>query len=579
MTKQDRTDQDTDQPHVYHRSFQANERNSITVICAKVQANSLVLDLGAGSGVIGQYLSTKNCIVDGIDLNLKQTDHAAHYRSLQSADLETQALSELITEQYDVIICADILEHLRNPRQLLDQLNRFLKSDGRVILSVPNVAHISLVSDLVEGAFEYRSEGLLDNTHVRFFTRRSLKNLLHQSGLGIIAIEQIELDPRETEFEQYPDRFPPKLFNLLVSRADALTYQFIVEATWNDIVKETLDETAQPSTDPQVTLSYAVQLFWRAQHQDYDYQRSVTAIGRIGEEQQQLLLEIPAMTQTCGALRLDVADRCGYVRIDDIKLCNPAGIVIWEWSGDADELFSLGHRQDIEIAKLDQGQSGAVILAGSDESFFELPIHGHLLKEITNGGSLQLTQSFPMSADYLVLAPRLSALAQRQVEQIDELKQMIASRDCELAIHDATIQSHQASPEQREQIITAKQRQIEELKHLCELQSRQIEEREQLIDERDRWLTEKQDRAERQYNKVAELETLMKQHHLEITQKTNEFESREQSIQQQLQTRDESIQTLTTELETLQQQIEEYKSIQFWLQRPFKFLRNRMLDK
>ncbi len=580
MTEQNSSNVKTVNQHAYYRTFDAKDRNSVTTICDKVPAGSLVLDLGAGSGIIGKYLSTeKKCTVDGIDINLEQVEHAACYRKIQSANLEAQLISELISDQYDIIICADLLEHLRNPQQLLVQLKDYLKQDGRIILSVPNVAHIGLVCDLIEGAFEYRSEGLLDNTHVRFFTRHSLKNLLSESGLGIKTIEEIELDPRETEFNSHPYGFSPELMHLLISRADALTYQFIIEASFDDEIAENLVEEKHTETLSPVSLSYSVQLFWRTENEEYDTQQSVTAVGRIGKEIQQFELKIPEMGHPCSALRLGVADRPGYTRIETIKLCNASGAVVWEWDGNADTLLSLGSRQEIEIADLRDSQSGVVVLVGTEDSYFELPVPTNLLEEISSGGSLQLTQSFPMSADYLALTPRLSELTRLQVEQIDELKKLVALRDSELVVRDATIKAHQSSPEEREQLIIDQQHQIEELKHLSELQAQQIQEREQLIDERDKWLIEKQDRAERQYEKMEELELLMKQHNIDITRRTSNVEFREQSIDQQLQIRDDSINSLTAEIGELEKQLEHHMSLQFWLQRPFVFLRDTLLNK
>ena len=569
-----------DKTHNYYRTFDAKDRNSMTAICQRVNTSSLVLDLGAGCGAIGEYLATeKNCTVDGIDLHLEQTQQTNHYRTIHSANLETEPLSKRLSDQYDTIICADLIEHLRNPQQLLVQLKDYLKPDGRLLLSVPNVAHIALICDLIEGAFEYRSEGLLDNTHVRFFTRHSLVNLLHNSGLGIVSIDQIELDPRHTEFDFHPDSFPPKLFNLLASRADALTYQFIIEASFDTSIEDSQFADEQQHTQLPVSLCYATQLYWRKEHQDYANSRSVTTIGHIGEESQQLSLEIPVLDYACNALRLDIADRPGYVNIEDIKLCNTSGAVVWQWDGQANTLLSLGNRQNVEIANLSEDASRVVVLTSGEDSYFELPIPVHLLEELTNGGSLELTQSFPMSTDYMALAPRLLDISNRQTEEIDQMKQLIELRDSELAVRDATITAHQSSPTEREQLIIKQQHQIEEFKHLTELQAHQIQEREQLIHERDKWLAEKQDRAEKQYEKMQELEALMKKHNIDITRKTSNVEFREQSVDQQLQIRDDSIDKLGREIDDLQHQLEYHLSINFWLQRPLIYIRDRFFNK
>ncbi len=580
MVEDNNSNQTGKEQHAYYRTFDAKSKNSITAISQKIQPASLVLDLGAGSGLLGEYLSTeKNCIVDGIDLNLQQTKSSKYYRNLHSANLTTQPLATLLSDQYDVIVCADLLEHLTAPQQLLLQLKDFLKTDGRLLLSVPNVAHIGLVSDLIEGAFEYRSEGLLDSTHLRFFTRYSLKKLLQDCGLVIGSIESIELDPRETEFVSSTNAFAPKLLDLLVSRADALTYQFIVEAQFDD--QPTVNQTDEDQSDnlTSVSLSYVTQLFWRSEKQDFTQSRSVSAIGRIGEEKQTLTLQIPVLEQTCIALRVELADRPGYVRIDTIKLYDDTGHLVWGWDGNTEKLLSLGVHDNVEIANLPQDLSAAVVLIGAIDGYFELPIPAYLLEDISNGASLELTQSFPMSADYLALSPRLTEISQSQRQQINELKHLVSVRDSELAVRDVTIQAHTGTPAECEKLIVDQQHQIEELKHLTELQTQQISQREQWIDERDQWLLEKQDKAEEQYQKILEMEALMKEHNIDITRRTSSVEFREQAIGQQIQIRDDSIGTLASQIEELHEQLDYHLSMRFWLKRPIIYLRDSFFNK
>jgi len=85
--------------------------------------------------------------------------------------------------QFDVIVYGDILEHLRNPMEVIKGLNRSLRPDGRVIVSVPNFAHLWVRLNLLAGRFEYADRGILDRTHLRFFTVRSFKRFLEEAGL------------------------------------------------------------------------------------------------------------------------------------------------------------------------------------------------------------------------------------------------------------------------------------------------------------------------------------------------------------------------------------------------------------
>ena len=571
---------DSDSRHIYQRTDVSGERNSIQVICDKVQPECLVLDLGSGSGLLGQYLHTqKHCIVDGIDQYPEQAGDSAHYRNLLRADLETVELATLVSDEYDVIVCADLIEHLKQPEKLLGQLNELLKPDGRLVLSIPNVAHIALVSDLIEGIFEYRQEGLLDATHLRFYTRASLSRMLSTCGIAINDIDTIELDPRETEFEYCPDSFSPGLYDLLASRADSLTYQFIVDAEFDQNRAEQYQETKPSAGESPVHLSFLTQLYWRSGTDDYSDARSESAIGKIGEEKQHIVFSLPKMPNGCAALRLDITDRPGYVRIESIRLLSPIDTLLWQWEGDAQSLFAFGHRQGVGVADNTSAEHGVVVLANSAEGFFELPIPASVLNDFTDGGTLEVVQSFPMSADYMALSPRLTEIYDRQTQQIDHLTKRIETLNSQLALSDAKRKSQDSNPGQREELIINQQHEIEELKHLTELQIQQILEREQLIEERDHWLLEKQDRAERQYQKMQHMEDLMKKHHIDITQRTSQVESREQTIGQELQTRDDSITDLHREIESLQERLQYQMSMTFWLSRPLIFVRDRFFNK
>ena len=86
---------------------------------------------------------------------------------------------------FDAIVCADILEHLREPDRLLRQARAWLAPEGRLIASIPNVRHHSVVRSLLEGNWTYESAGLLDRTHLRFFTRREIEKLFYRAGFAI----------------------------------------------------------------------------------------------------------------------------------------------------------------------------------------------------------------------------------------------------------------------------------------------------------------------------------------------------------------------------------------------------------
>jgi 2-polyprenyl-3-methyl-5-hydroxy-6-metoxy-1,4-benzoquinol methylase len=166
-------------------------RTSLRQIAGWVRPASSVLDIGCGPGILGRYLTTTlNCRVDGIEHNSAAAQIATPwYRRLIVADLEQAILTDLFPgERYDYVICADVLEHLRNPGHILTQAMMLLAANGRFLLSIPNVAYAGLIAELLAGEFRYRPLGLLDETHLRFFTRKSLERWLSAHQLSWILL-------------------------------------------------------------------------------------------------------------------------------------------------------------------------------------------------------------------------------------------------------------------------------------------------------------------------------------------------------------------------------------------------------
>ena len=406
--------------HRYHRMVDPERDDSLAKIARLVTPGSKVLDLGTGNGALGQYLSSeRNCSVDGIEFSGERAKRAApHYRKLHVADLESVKLKPLLSEDYyDYIVCADILEHLRDPGRLLDQLSSLLAQDGSILLSVPNVAHMGLVADLLAGEFQYRSEGLLDETHLRFFTRKSLLELLSSHGLTPIKLDRV-LDLENSEYRsRHLQAFPPRIKSYLRALPESLTYQFIVEVVPNSgrhSEREGLTDRAI-RTDPFMPeLRYSVELFWREEHSDFDESRSSLVFADMGVERQEIEIEIPALPGALGGLRLDPSDRPGLMRLYSISLYDPQGGAVWVWDGKASILEGAGNPYQIVFADRNDGIEGIAVLLAGDDPRFELPVPEKRLGRLSQGGVCKISVSWPESADYLALVQRFPDLQRYQ---------------------------------------------------------------------------------------------------------------------------------------------------------------------
>ena len=216
--------------HLYRRAIVADSDDSLSVIAQLIAPGQTILDLGMGTGDLGQLLWQRDSIVvDGVTLNQAEADIArAWYRQAVVADLDRDSLGDIFAGQhYDCIVCADVLEHLNAPQDLLAQCKALLNPGGRLITSGPNAGYCGLVAELMQGDFRYRQEGLLDKTHLRFFTRKSLQRFFDEQGWVTQSVQTIQRNLLASEFRVAFDSLPPAVARHLLATRDALTYQFI----------------------------------------------------------------------------------------------------------------------------------------------------------------------------------------------------------------------------------------------------------------------------------------------------------------------------------------------------------------
>lgn len=147
-----------------------------------VPENSKVLDLGAEGNYINE-LKRKKCNVTGIGFSEIPLEIKNQYDKFLMENLEEKDWElKLKGEKFDVIILADVIEHLKKARQLISSLKDFLKPEGFVVASTPNIAHFSVRLLLLFGFFPYGERGILDKTHLHFYTLSSFRKLFEREG-------------------------------------------------------------------------------------------------------------------------------------------------------------------------------------------------------------------------------------------------------------------------------------------------------------------------------------------------------------------------------------------------------------
>jgi 2-polyprenyl-3-methyl-5-hydroxy-6-metoxy-1,4-benzoquinol methylase len=216
----------------YQRDIDLDSESTHARVVRLVGTGRRVLELGPASGHMSRVLRDQGCSVVGIEVDPEMASVASEYcERMIVGDLDTLDLdAELGPDRFDVIVAADVLEHLKDPRSSLRRLREFLSPEGFFVISLPNVAHGSVRLALLEGRFPYQRVGLLDETHLRFFTRESIDELLDESELGAAEIyrQQLNLDASEVPFDA--GAVPAEVLQALNRDPDARTYQFVIKA-------------------------------------------------------------------------------------------------------------------------------------------------------------------------------------------------------------------------------------------------------------------------------------------------------------------------------------------------------------
>lgn len=205
--------------------YNARPHGSQEKLVALIDEGERVLDVGCSSGYLAERMQLRGATVIGLDVDEHAATLARRFcEEVYVGDVETMELP-FDAGSFDVVVCGDVIEHLRDPLTFLERVRPFLRPGGRLLVSTPNIANWAMRLSLLFGRFRYTEWGILDRTHTHFFTRKTLRECVEAAGYRVTSFDftvpvPVVSTPRVEGVAHSVGRLRPSL----------LAYQFVVTA-------------------------------------------------------------------------------------------------------------------------------------------------------------------------------------------------------------------------------------------------------------------------------------------------------------------------------------------------------------
>lgn len=176
-----------------YNSFNPDPFHTHMKLLNLIPAYSSVLEVGCATGYFTKELLKKNCRVIAIEKDKLNANIAKKNTNAKIIVADVNDLGQVLSnkQKFDVILLADVLEHLTSPIGTLVNLKKYLNNKGKILISVPNIANFSVRLQLFIGKFNYQDYGILDKTHLHLYTKKTIEDLLNQVGLKIINFDVV----------------------------------------------------------------------------------------------------------------------------------------------------------------------------------------------------------------------------------------------------------------------------------------------------------------------------------------------------------------------------------------------------
>ncbi len=297
----------------YDFKMEVDESTSVGKIVAHIKEDSDVLEFGPGNGRMTNYLlNEKKCRVSIVELDEELYNYVSQFSTdsfFGNID-EDDWMNYFEGKKFDYILFADVLEHLMNPESVLRKVKKFLKEDGQILITFPNIAHNSVLIDLFNNKLNWRETGLLDATHKSFFVQDSFENLFSTVGLFVakedFTFNQVGYNELDARYED----LPIEVRSAFKGRAYGEVYQYFYALS--------LHSVPNPERTVPENSSYVKNVHFLLDCGDEKIERDIQVNNQTGENKSfeidiptgiNILKIFPSLTGTVLDLEVTLADK------------------------------------------------------------------------------------------------------------------------------------------------------------------------------------------------------------------------------------------------------------------------------
>lgn len=295
--------------------------NTMSVINSWIQDSTDILEFGSANGRLTKYLKEeRNCQVTIVEIDTTSGNEAAKYAVNSFIGSEEGDILKYHWYQnsykYDYIIFADVLEHLSDPRTVLQRASFLLKDTGSILVSIPNLAHNSVIIDLFNDKFYYDDVGLLDKTHIHFFTYHTFKKMIDDLNLMITDQKEIYSRVGWNEIENSYNDIPFNMSKEIRKRTSGSIYQYVFRINKEDECFSPLDFNHITGLKEDYYQDEEANCFIWLNKEEPEPSSRISQLYKYGER----TICHFTLNQTVQKIRLDLIENTALIKLFSIKI-------------------------------------------------------------------------------------------------------------------------------------------------------------------------------------------------------------------------------------------------------------------